>query len=177
MILPIPIFMIMVDVIVDILVTLAFRTIFVVLAAVFGFAVSAVILLMGIILKCVSKKIGRGNLNNYSSVLIVLGGIYTVFGIFYAVYAFGSFKTINITPEYLSEGMFLIQGGTVVICSAFVLIPAMVGVLLELIYRNIQKLPPRIIAVILFVLAAFALIISIFLIILAAYGVKTAYGV
>lgn len=162
----------------DTITAIALRIVFVIMAVIFGLATAAAILIMGIIIKCVGKKLDRVNLKIYSNVLLIFGGIYTVLSIIYSIYALGSFtSTIYITPEYLSEGMSLILSGTAVVCSTFVLIPAFVGVLLELIYRNTRKLPLRIISVILFVLTALALVISIALMILASYGVKVAYGV
>lgn len=159
----------------EIIGTIVFRMVFVFSSVIFGFATTAVILTTGVVLKYTGKKYDRRNQKIYSNVLLVSGGIYTILSIVYAVYAFGA--ELNIGSAYVNEDMKLILSGTAVICSAFVLIPGIFGVLLELIYRNTQKPALRIISVILFVLTAFALVISIALMILAAYGVKAACGV
>lgn len=164
-------------VIVEIIGGIALKTAFVFTAVGFWLLTGAVTITTGMVLIFTGKKAYRMDLKIYAVILLVLGVIYTIFGAFYAVKNLGALSDINMDPAYVSEGMALILNGTALICSPFVLIPAVFGVLLELNYRSSRKPALRIIGLTLLVLAALALIISIALIIIASSGVKSAYGV
>lgn len=66
---------------------LAILAVFVVLAVISAFFVSAVLLVSGIVIKCVNIKLGWRNFKIYSTILLIWGGVYTVMNIIYAVFA------------------------------------------------------------------------------------------
>lgn len=69
---------------------LAALALFVVFTAVSAFLVSAVLLGSGIVLKCVNIKLGWRNFGVYSTVLLVIGGVYTAANIIYVIFAFSA---------------------------------------------------------------------------------------
>lgn len=73
---------------------LAFFAIFVVLTVSSAFLVSAVLLGMGIVLKLVNIKLKWKNFAVYSTVLLILGGVYTAMNIAYTVFAVHSLGLI-----------------------------------------------------------------------------------
>lgn len=75
--------------------------------------------------------------------------------------------------ELAVKFIFIIFYGIGLIGSAFIVPPAIVGVLLELIYRHIPKKPLRVIAIILIVLAVLALIATIGVIIYLIFEIIT----
>lgn len=78
--------------------------------------------------------------------------------------------------ELAGKLIFIIFYGIGLIGSAFVVPPAVVGVLLELIYRHKPKKPLRVFAVILIVLAALALIATIGVMIYLIYEIMTGFA-
>lgn len=70
---------------------LGFLALFIILTVSSAFLVSIVLLGMGIVLKIVNIKLKWKNFSIYSTVLLILGGIYTVLNIAYTVFAVTSF--------------------------------------------------------------------------------------
>ena len=69
---------------------LAGMALYVVFTAVSAFFVSALLLGSGIVLKCVNIKLGWRNFGVYSTVLLVIGMLYTAANIAFIVFAFSA---------------------------------------------------------------------------------------
>lgn len=124
------------------------------------------ILATGGILKLVNKKIGWRSYDIYSKVLLIIGAVFTAASIVYTAGIAFEFSTKTDLPTGLfGLGVYY---GIFSIGLSLLDIPAMIGVLLELIYREKRKIPFRVFGIILMSFAGLLLAATVYAIVYVA---------